>query len=91
MNETKNIIEQSERICRYLFQRSHFVPTKRRVKYGAFLPDSNGQTSVFIISGLTEGQIWDIGQNVVARLSQRSLKARADLFASHAMNENLLI
>ena len=91
MNETENSIAQNDKIGRYLFQRSHFVPTKRRVKYGAFLPSSNGQTSIFRISGLTEDQIWDIGQNVVARISQRTLKARGDIFASHITNEELLI
>ncbi len=91
MNETENSIAQTERIGRYLFQKARFVSTKRRVKYGAFLPNYNGQTSVIRITGLTENQIWNIGQNVVARRNNRNLKARADIFDSQVADEDLLI
>ena len=50
-------------IGRFLFHRRHYAPSKQTVKPGAFLP-SNGQTSVFEISGLREPDIRGLGTEV---------------------------
>lgn len=85
--ETIPNIQDQEDLCRYIFSSNHVSATK--VKYAAFLPDKNGETSVFRISGCTENEIWDIGINHVAKLSGRILKARGDFAASHVRKSSL--
>lgn len=75
-------IGSSETLTRYLFQRSHFSRTKGRVKYSAFLPISDGQTSVFRVSSLADSEIWSIGVTFVASVSRRTIRARADTVAN---------
>ena len=69
-------IEDQEDLCRYIFSSSHMSASK--VKYAAFLPDRNGETSVFRTSTIDEHEIWDIGINHVAKNSGRELKGRGD-------------
>ncbi len=87
MNQENNKISFHETIARYLFDRKHFAPEKKRVKYPAFLP-RNGETSVFRISGLSSEDIWRIGE-IVANESSRNLKARGDLAVRDVSDEGL--
>lgn len=52
------------------------------MKYGAYMPAPNGETSVFRTSNLSDGEIWDIGYKYVAEPSMRSLYARGDTTAA---------
>lgn len=61
------------------------------MKYAAYLPASNGETSVYRTSGLTEEEIWEIGQEKVAKPSGRSLHARGDTPASVILKTGLAI
>lgn len=83
-------ITSEECLTRFIFQRSHFSPNKNRVKYAAFMPP-NGEISAYRISGIEDTEIWDIGLLVVAPVSQRELRARADFLASHAFDNNLSV
>ena len=46
----------------------------------AFMPPPNRKTSVFQINGLTESEIWDIGEEVV-RPNGKTLYGRGDILA----------
>lgn len=74
-------INTSEDLARFIFSRSQFSPSNKRVKYSAFMPSPlNKGLSVFCISGLSEHQVWKIGETVG---TQRNLPllARADIKA----------
>ena len=84
-------VAASEQIARYILSKRHFNTAKRAVKYAAYLPAHNGETSVYRTSGLTEEEIWAIGQEKVSKPSGRSLHARGDTSASVILKTGLAI
>ncbi len=80
MCEIEEEIFLSEKIARYLFQKGHFTPSTGRVKYGAFMPDSEIETSVSRTDNLSCNEIWEIGKNVAGKRVP-TLKGRVDLIA----------
>ncbi|QXD13984.1 hypothetical protein GQ464_010990 [Rhodocaloribacter litoris] len=78
-------------LARFLLQRSHFAPANHRVKYSAFMPNRDGETSVFDIHELTETEIWEMGRRYVAAPQGRSLCGRADTFVSIVENLGLMV
>jgi hypothetical protein len=74
-------------ITSFLQHTSQFSRTRKRIKSGVFLPRPNTkaagrlETSVFLISNLSESQIWRIGEIYVAKKT-RTIHGRADLPAS---------
>jgi len=90
MNQ-KNKISSKETTTRYIFYSRYYAKTIGRIKYPAFVPDKNGETSVFRISNLDDQQIWDIGENHVSPYSSRTLLARGDLAALDIFDEGLEI
>ncbi|MFQ5683326.1 MAG: hypothetical protein ACE5HC_08655 [Candidatus Binatia bacterium] len=81
-------------ITRFLQHTNLFSRNKSRVKPGAFLPRPNStvagqlETSVFLISNLSEHKIWKIGERHVAR-KQKTIYGRADLPASAVLKAKL--
>lgn len=71
-------ILDSEPITRFIFSSGHFARQSRRVKPNAFLPDANGETSIFRIQDVDADSIWASG-NEVSKVSGRTLHARADI------------
>lgn len=71
-------VATSERIARYILSKRHFSTSNRTVKYGAYLPAQNGETSVYRTSTLPEAEIWKIGKQYVAEPMDRTLYARGD-------------
>ena len=84
-------VSPEENLTRYVFSRKHFSPEKGIVKYGAFLPDSNGETSVFRISNLDDVTVWQIGRLIVAPGHQSPLRARADIVTQSVLEEGLRV
>jgi hypothetical protein len=65
---------------RYLRQRSHYAPSDGRVKPRAFHPNpEDHKTSVFRVQGLSDSEIWDLGDEHVARPSGIEILALAKL------------
>ena len=81
----------SEQIARYILSKRHFSTSNRTVKYGAYLPAPDGETSVYRISGLSEEVIWEIGQENVAKPSSRTLYARGDTPANVILKTRLTL
>jgi len=73
-------VDPSEDLTKFIFNRSQFSPLSNRVKYSVFIPPSNRRLSVFRISGLSECDVWGIGETVG---TQRALPllARANIKA----------
>lgn len=74
-------VAANEQIARYILSKRYFSISNRTVKYGAYLPAPNGETSVYRISNIAEEEIWDIGRKYVAGPSKRTLHARGDTTA----------
>ena len=72
-------LRPTDPLARYLLQRTHFSPAVSRVKPGAFMPNRDGETSVFQIQGLSEEEIWQIGEKYVSSPLGKTLRARADV------------
>jgi hypothetical protein len=70
-SELPATVEAHEPLTRFIFSSEHFAHTKGIVKPKAFLPDGDGETSVFRVSSLGAEQIWEIGNKV------RNEKAKA--------------
>ena len=71
-------VTDDEQVTRYIFSRSHFSSKCGRVKYQAYLPAPNGKSSVYRTSGLSDNEIWDIGQIHVANPTNRNLHAKGE-------------
>src|SRR2546425_496766 len=70
-SELPATVEAHELLTRFIFSSEHFAHTRGIVKLKAFLPDGNGETSVFRVSSLRSEQIWEIGNKI------RNEKAKA--------------
>ena len=68
-------VQSHEPLTRFIFSREHFAETKGLVKPKAFLPDQNGETSVFRTAALSSDAIWAIGNAIRGEKA----KARGDL------------
>jgi hypothetical protein len=70
----------SEITSRYLRQQNHYTASMGRVKPRAFHPHPNdGKTSIFRVQGLTDGEIWALGDKHINLPSGSALLARAEL------------
>ena len=74
-------VADSEQIARFILSKNHLRASNRTVKYGAYLPAPNGETSVYRISDIAEREVWDIGHKYVAAPSKRTLRGRGDTTA----------
>jgi hypothetical protein len=70
-SELPRAVDAREPLTRFIFSSEHFAQTKGLVKPKAFLPDGNGETSVFRVSSLRQEEVWEIGNKI------RSEKAKA--------------
>jgi hypothetical protein len=82
-------IEPLENLSRYIFQSNHIRPSDGTVKFAAFMPDRNGETSVFRTSGMSEQNIWEIGNCEVAIRRGKPLLGRADILAREVLARHL--
>lgn len=84
-------LSRDDILSRFIFSKRHFSIENKTVKYGAFLPPPNSaDLSVFIVSTLTNEEIWMIGREYV-QTDLRTLKARAELQAEYIYDSNLTV
>lgn len=84
-------VSPEENLTRYILHKNHFSTLYKRVKYTAFLPTSNGETSVFRTSNLSDNEIWKIGDIEVAQKRGLPLLGYADILAFQVLSENLKV
>jgi hypothetical protein len=84
-------VDPSETLSRFILQTNWFSTSENRVKYPAFLPNKNGETSVFRISGISHKEVWDIGDREVAKIRSKPILGRADISASNVMVKDLKV
>ena len=78
--EEKGPIGPNDPVSRYLIDKRHYSSVNKRVKPGAFLPEPNGETSVYLIKNLSEVEIWEHGAKYV-EAKGRTVRGRAELNA----------
>lgn len=73
-------VAKDESVTRFVFEREYIRRSqpKPTAKFQVFLP-RNGETSVFRILHLGVAEVWELGNDHVARLRNRTIKARADI------------
>lgn len=82
-------LKPNDDLSRFLF-RKEFDATGKLAKPDPFLP-RKGQTSVFHTTGLSEFLVWTLGEKHVAAVRKRTLLARADIFVSQVIENELAI
>lgn len=63
---------------KFILEQRHYRTSDNTAKHTAFMPDKNGETSVFKINDISEATIWDIGDSEVA-VNRKPVQARADI------------
>jgi hypothetical protein len=82
----------SEILSRFVIQTNWYKPSDNCVRYAAFMPNpKNGETSVFRISGISERDIWKIGDREVGVLRNKPVLGRADIGASFIYTKGLKV
>jgi hypothetical protein len=77
---------------RYLRHSNQYAPSIGRVKPHAFHPaPADYKTSVFRVQGLTESEIWSLGDEHVRSPSGGELRARAELLVAQIVGVGLQV
>lgn len=85
-------VSVSETLSRFVLKKDWFRSSDNSVKFAAFLPNpKNGETSVFRITGISDKEIWHIGDREVAKDPNRPILGRADISASNVVEKGLEI
>lgn len=85
------IVAPSELVARFLLYSNCYASLAKRVKYPAFLPARDMNTSVFRVSTLSENEIWKIGKDDVAKKREKKLHGRADIKAKDILEVGLAV
>lgn len=78
-----NDVPSEEIVTRFALDRSYFRPSDSSARHNAFMPGNDGTVSVFRTSGLSNEEIWQLGEREVSLKRQRQLKGRLDALTSH--------
>ena len=79
----------TEDLARFIFQSGHFSLTE--VKYAAFMPWPNPKASVSRVSGLSEREVWKLGEDHVASSARPSIKARGSIRVQEVLDVRLQV
>ena len=80
-------ISLSEILSRFILNKN-YVRANNSVRHAAFMPNRNGETSVFRTSEMSANNIWNIG-NEVARTRGKPLVGRADIVTARVFSSGL--
>ena len=83
-------VDSSEAISRFVLSRK-WIRANNTVRHIAFTPNKNGETSVFRISGITNNEIWDIGDREIAPKRNRPILSRADINTAIVISNELKV
>jgi len=66
-----------EDLSRFILEKKQ-IRADNTLRHTVFMPNRNGETSVFRISGISENQIWEIAVQV-SRIRNKELFGRGDI------------
>lgn len=85
-------VDPSEPLSRFILQSNWYRTSDNTVKYAAFMPNPiNNKTSVFRTSGISNDEIWDIGDREVSIKRGKSILGRADINACNVTERDLKV
>ena len=83
-------ITPSEVLSRFIMQTNWYKLSDNCVRYAAFMPNpKNGETSVYRISGISDREVWEIGDREVGLKRDKPILGRADICASFVITKGL--
>ncbi len=83
-------ISPLECLARFILQKKWYRADKT-IKHNAFMPNQNGEVSVYRTNDLTGQQINEIGRLHVAEILNKKLLGRAEIVTSSILKQNLKI
>ena len=83
-------ISPLEFLARFILQKKWYRADKT-IRHNAFMPNQNGEVSVYRTKDLTCQQINEIGQLHVAEIQSKKLLGRAEIVTSSILKQNLKI
>ena len=81
----------SEWVARFINQKSYFRSSNKTARHNAFMPNRNGETSIYRTIDLSEKEIYEIGQRYVAEVLGKGLLGRAEIVVSTILEQNLRV
>jgi hypothetical protein len=85
-------VTPSEVLSRFIMQTNWYNLSDNRVKYAALMPNpKNGETSVFRISGISDREVWEIGDREVGLKRDKPVLGRADIGVSFVITKGLKV
>ena len=87
MQDTISLLEC---LARFILQKKWYRADKT-IKHNAFMPNQNGEVSVYRTNDLTGQQINEIGRLHVAEILNKKLLGRAEIVTSSILKQNLKI
>ncbi len=84
-------IQSSEPLARFITDKSYFRPSNKTVRHNAFMPNRDGETSVYRIIGLVDPEIFEIGRRFVADKRNKPLLGRADIEVLKILDRDLTV
>jgi hypothetical protein len=78
-------VDPSETLSRFVVY-NRWIRADNTVRHIAFTPNKNGATSVFRISGISDNEVWNIGEREVGTKQNKPILGRADITASIISN-----
>ncbi|MDQ6993168.1 MAG: hypothetical protein Q9M31_06795 [Mariprofundus sp.] len=87
----KAITDPTELIGRHITQKSYYRSGDGTVKHNAFMPNKNGETSVYQINGLSNEEVWEIGDRFVGAIIGRHILGHAEIPSGSILSKSLSI
>lgn len=80
-----------EMTTHFIFARDNFNPSKKTVHAAAFMPPKDRRLSIYRTCRCSEGKIWWLGGQYVAKKRKKAVLARGDLLAVKFARVQLVI
>lgn len=87
--ESISSVPSTERVARYIIEKSKFRPKDGSVRHSAFFPNKNMTTSVFRIDEMQDGEIAELGKGQVAIPQKKPLYGWGHLLVSDVVATKL--
>ncbi len=86
-------VSPSESVSRFIMQKTYYRSSTQTVKYNAFMPNRDGESSVYRIIDLGDEEIFEIGRRFVADVMEKPkpLLGRADIVVSKVLKRDLKV
>lgn len=83
-------VDPNEELARFAVEKSYFR-ADNTVRHNAYMPGREKAVSVFRQSGLSEGEIWELGVAHVVKRWDKPLLGRAVIHVHHVLSQKLSV